>query len=69
MMLTYSLQRNGIVKQKKKRNINDYSNGYKTMCDMFKRWTIKGRNHDSAMEGRKQRESGNQKKVGTGRER
>jgi hypothetical protein len=65
-MLTYSLQRNGIIKQKMRRNINDYLNGGKTMCDMFKRWTIKGRKHDSAKEGRKQRESGNQKKVGAG---
>ena len=37
------------------------------MCDMFKQWTIKGRNHDSAKEGRKQWESRNWKRVGTGR--
>jgi hypothetical protein len=36
------------------------------MCDMFKQWTIEGRKHDSAKEGRKQRESGNQKKGGDG---
>jgi ribosomal protein S8E len=37
------------------------------MCDIVKRWTIKGRKHDS-VEGRKKRESRNRKKVRTGRE-
>jgi hypothetical protein len=66
----YSLQRKGNIEQKKKRNNNEYLNECKRMCHNFKQWTTKSRvrGKKSQCKGGEKRESGNGKKIGTGRE-